>query len=44
MARLAGVAPSMVCLIEVGQSVPHPTTIRAIAAFRAAIVARARPH
>ncbi len=44
LARLAGVAPSMVYLIEAGQSVPHPTTIRAIAAFRAAIAARARPH
>ncbi len=52
LARLAGVAPSTVYLIEAGRSAPHPTTMRAIAAalnmdprqvaeFRRAIAARA---
>ena len=55
LARLAGVAPSTVYLIEVARSTPHPTTMRVIAAalgvtppqvaeFRSAIAARARPR
>ena len=55
LAREAGVAPSTVYLIEAGRAVPHPSTMRAIAAvlgvtpaqvaeFRAAIAARARPR
>ena len=55
LARLAGVAPSTVYLIEAGRAAPHPSTIRAIAAalgidplqvaeFRRAVEARARPR
>ena len=55
LARLAGVAPSTVYLIEAGRAAPHPSTIRAIAAalgidplqvaeLRRAVAARARPR
>jgi len=52
---LADVAPSTIFLIEAGRAVPHPATMRAIAAalkvdpmqvaeFRAAVPVRAQPR
>ena len=54
-AKLAGVAPSTIYLIEAGRTNPQPSVMRRIAAalgvdplqigeFRAAIAARARPR
>ena len=55
LAKLAGVAPSTIYLIEAGRTNPQPSVMRRIAAalgvdpmqidqFRAAIAARARPR
>ncbi len=55
LARLAGVAPSTVYLIEIGRTLPRPSVMRRIAAvlevdghrvaeFRRAIAANGRPR